>query len=413
MNRTRNIPRQAVRDLKKTVAKLNRRARRNGLEPLTLTIGTEVTEKPFTVALPGAEHSSRIWLDTVAVTVAGEVPVVPGGWEVIAVTEHDHATGVRTFRAIEAGLDLDDDGNSTTCDHCQKNRRRRVMFYLRNEAGQVRRIGRTCVKDFLPSVEAGWLAALAEMRTLVAMFETDLDDDGDALGGWSVGSTFDVVEVLAAALWLSEKSGGYVSKQRALDSGLTPTAFEVAEYLSNPTPEGRPNRLHKLYAKHCAEHLRNLDTQGASDYLRNVQAVADADRVTESRVGILASGVTVFARHLADVARAEALAASPDADTHVGTVGERVTLDVILEGTRLCHGYYGTSTVYTFRTLGGSCLVWFNSGAGLYKPDPSAPGIITYEGFDDGDRITIVGTVKKHGAFRGEKQTTINRVRLA
>lgn len=397
MTRTfqRSIPVAAVAALKRTVGRFNRRARRNGLEPMTLAVGRQVMSRPYGIPAPPPVNTAMIYLDTVQVTLTGEVPVVPGGWEVVAVAKHDRTTGVRTYSYKQPGVDLPDNGESTMCDHCSKNRRRKTMFYLRGDDGKVLRIGRRCVKDFLPTVEAGHLAAIAESRLLWSLLDADeLAPDGPM--PWQVERTYSVGDVLAVALSVVERSGRYVSRRMAEAGEGVATAQEVTDALDGSL-EGLSKR-HKRKAAKVLAYLRNLSVDGGTAYDINLQAVASADRVTDRHVGILASGVAVHRRHLAEVERQERLASMPEADTHVGTVGKREELTVCLEQVRVIEGFYGTTHVHTFRTLGGACIVWFCKGAPI---DSSA-----------GDTVTIRATVKRHGIYQGEKQTTVNRVAL-
>lgn len=104
------------------------------------------------------------------------------------------------------------------------------------------------------------------------------------------------------------------------------------------------------------------------------------------------------------VARAKVRAEQISRGQHVGRTGERLETAVTVERVRSYerpkfHGYgYGNNTeiarVYGFRDAAGNALVAFARDLGL----------------TEGQQVTIRGTVKQHGEYQGEPQTTLARV---
>ena len=91
---------------------------------------------------------------------------------------------------------------------------------------------------------------------------------------------------------------------------------------------------------------------------------------------------------------------------HIGQVGDKVQMEVTMErrGSYEVPSYAGfgttTITVYTFVDSNGNKLVW-KTGSGFGRA------------VEDGERLTIKGTIKGHGEYKGEKQTELQRVKLA
>jgi hypothetical protein len=94
---------------------------------------------------------------------------------------------------------------------------------------------------------------------------------------------------------------------------------------------------------------------------------------------------------------------------HAAAIGDRVTVSAALVRTVVLRGEYGTTYLGTFRTDDGATLVWRSSiGIGW-----DAPGTIGgYHRVLPGERVDLVATVKGHGNYRGEKQTTITRAKV-
>lgn len=98
---------------------------------------------------------------------------------------------------------------------------------------------------------------------------------------------------------------------------------------------------------------------------------------------------------------------------HLFNVGDKITVSVTLQktawfNTRSFSGYGTTTTwVYTFVDGNGNKLVWKTTGSLERVVD----GICTP--IEEGEKITIKATVKAHGEYQGEKQTELQRVKLA
>lgn len=105
------------------------------------------------------------------------------------------------------------------------------------------------------------------------------------------------------------------------------------------------------------------------------------------------------------IAREQAEAARKAISQHVGNVGDRISAEVTLErkiNVEVPAFGFGTQwmTIYTFSDHDGNKLVWKTSGS-------------LGRCVDEGEAITIKGTIKKHGEYKGEKQTELQRVKLA
>jgi hypothetical protein len=389
---TRTIATGGVGGLKAMVKRLNRRARRNGLEPLSLTLGS--TGRQYMDLPVTPTQSKRVLVNTIEVTLTGNIPLLPGGWRVVAMREHKASTGVVTWLSYNRDENPDTLPVGTMCDHCNAKRNRRLVFYVRNEDGKLMRVGSQCVKDFVSNHTPTSLAFIAEAQWLLSHLREALDSEGPFGPQGATCGAYDSLAVLCHAIEATRQTGGYISRDRAQQQGQVATASTVIDQLDHHRPH---NDDHIDEAREIIEYLRTID--GENEYTRNLVEVAKADAVDRSHVGILASGVAVWRRHLDEVALAQRLAEMPDTDTHVGNVGERVTMGVTLESVRASESYYGQTHIHTFRTLGGACVVWFST-AGVIDAEP-------------GQEVEIVATVKRHGEYRGQKQTTVNRVKVA
>lgn len=109
------------------------------------------------------------------------------------------------------------------------------------------------------------------------------------------------------------------------------------------------------------------------------------------------------AREEAERLEQERIEAQKLKSRYVGEIGERITLEAVYEFTawfeRKSFAGYGTETVYiiNFRA-GDDKLIWMTT--------KGAPQL------NEGDKIRLVGTVKEHKEYKGEKQTSLTRCRI-
>lgn len=79
----------------------------------------------------------------------------------------------------------------------------------------------------------------------------------------------------------------------------------------------------------------------------------------------------------------------------VGSVGDKVDLDVSIDSVRTVNGYYGVTYLYKMIDSDGNDLTWFASRDALQGKS----------------NLKIRATIKKHDEFNGRKQTILTRVK--
>lgn len=197
---------------------------------------------------------------------------------------------------------------------------------------------------------------------------------------------------------------GWTSRTVARDRGVQSTA-DLALYLLGPAPVmGRDawRKAREAHAVTADDTTRGAGAlawarglTGASDYERNLTLVASQETIERAHAGILASAVAAYARHLGDLAKREA-AAKRAPSAHVGTAGEKIDTTATIERVFSFDSMYGTTFVHKMLDAAGNVLVW--------KTGRSHGAA--------GDAVTVRGTIKAHGEYKGEKQTELTRCKI-
>jgi len=206
---------------------LNKRAAKKGIPLISVEkTGEEVVEKRYD---PSKLNSRRgIMLKKIKFRIKVPQLQLPGGWKFIGRVDH---TDIGNLIVSVPNSGHEEDlhrlyGNSqpSYCDHCHTTRKRTSTFVVQDAEGKLKRIGRQCLKDYLPGGEQGvknmldyadYISKIAEgLREWEEKGgEGDYDSEGGG-GGRSKYDRFRIKDTLGVALAYVRKLG-YISRSRA------------------------------------------------------------------------------------------------------------------------------------------------------------------------------------------------------
>lgn len=389
------------------IRKLNKRAIKLGLAEITY----KVTDRRVVIREKGTRDEWREFLCTIE--TCGVSPKLDG-WQIAGVVEH-LGEGLNMIRDAQQGVDLSvyrHDG--AHCDHCSTIRRRKETVVLLNDDGRVVRVGKSCLKDYLGGATVAQLAWWAD---LCCELSGACDSDFEA-GGYAGPVCWDLLEFLS---WCaaSARTAGYVTRTaaRASYDGLQATCDDAISWLSMPRGEYEKlrDRGHALEVEtgdietaRAAIEWTSADLEtaragdGLNDFQHNLSVIVALGWTGIKQAGFAGS---ILGYHRRGIARAEEIKAREAAkaarlaavgeSSHVGVIGEQVTLEVVIGRTIVCGGgQWGPSYLVKMESLNGDQLAWFASS----DLDLEA-----------GARCFVRGTVKKHDDYKGIAQTTLTR----
>ncbi len=418
---------EKIEKLQETVARLNRRAEKLGVPAIQLHIagaekiftcpervGSGFPGNPFESLDPNAWGEGAPIIEHVRAqaTLTGDPPML-AGWTFMAVVDHLSNGIITRYPMADASFDLTPFRNAdATCDHCQTNRKRHETFIVRHEDATSKRVGRTCLADFLGH-HGDPRRLVGHLNLWGKAFEAL---EGAVAGGIGAGAaTLELATFVALVSreiskhgWLSR---GKAYEQRRQGEATADRAQSVYWNRGNAylTPEERadqePTAEDFEKARGAIEWARALTDSDVEDgdYLYNLRAVCQSDFIRPKRGG-LAGSVLVAAGRVYAKAQAKA-ADAQKSNEHVGSVKERLTLDLTLVGLRDIDGFYGHSVLHRFEDAAGNLLVWFATNPDIIPTDDGDKRAMLV-----GETLSLAGTVKKQDDFRGRKQTSLSRV---
>ena len=385
--------------------KLNKiisRANKKGLEGM---ISYTVSD-PYIVKKRNHPDAPIVENKVVDVTVKGEVPKI-NGWSFIGKLTHDGAGDFVTVLSAP-GTKVPTKYRKSTggCDHCNRARNRKDTFVI-SKGGKFMEIGRSCLKDFFPTVNIEWVVNY--FKYVSDMLDSGEFDDFDSYRGKRVIPTasLDFILMVSNAVirrdgWMSATAANKIMEKNK-EVSIIPTSSEIRHQLHLLLGFITPSKYDSIIeltkkdeeiASKVIDFVRN-DMYGDDDYVYNMKNFFSMDEVELRYVPFVSSGIASYNRSIEKIIEMKAKKA---VSNYVGTVGEKITTDVEVTGSKHVSGFYGSSLLINMIDGLGNTFTTFYSG---YKFEPEV-----------GDKFTIKGTIKAHKKFKGWKSTMLTRVKV-
>jgi hypothetical protein len=372
------------------IAFINRKAVKIGAPEVHLTLIDSYTETQYVEyfeegrLMGSEEHPVKVF----EVELESE-PVIIEGWHLTHSLIYDPVSGENIIMS-HAGVNLEPEyRNRVTCDHC-KTDRPRVRTYILRKDSEIKQVGSSCLRDFLGGHDAEFIIQMFEFQNWLMKAIDELSEFEFNPSGRGSARGFERDKVLGISIMLIDKSG-YI---RADDTTALSTKLRVFEILTDKNitdiPELREPGIQAKIVEVRNWVESNLDD---SDYITNLKVILRGEYVNERYLGF---AVSSYQSYRASIKRAEMEAARADSK-HIGNVGDKIQIKVkILRKTGI-ETIYGISTLIIMVDESGNIIKWFSSR-----------GIMA----DEGEEVTIKGTIKTHDEYQGTKQTQLTRCKI-
>lgn len=394
---TLRVPSWNIDKLKKTVNKINKRASKYNFAP----INYEITGTEFVKINREDEHSIEVNIINFSI----ELPKIEG-WTFVGTLDHISIPGKVIVKSAPGKQIPKEFFNSPpVCDHCETHRRRNETFLL-TKNGEYKRVGRSCVKDFIgydPTAVLGYL------ENVVQFIESFDDQDTWFDGGGLQYYTIDADAILRATNALVNRVG-FVSRSKAdLENGSMATADLIINYFFPPSVQYNAElqrsewvqalSTEKEINQQAVDNARAwLAEQNAEDneYLTNLKNLAEVKEIPTRMFGYWCSLIATYNRAV-EQERQRKASNENRTNEHTGTLKKRQEFILTLDNVIITEGYYGYTYIHKFVDQDGRALTWFASN----KSD-----------MEKGNTYHVKATPKKHDEYKGTKITVINRVTI-
>jgi len=357
--------------------------------PMEVSLG-----KPYAVKLPvfvtecGVQRKSGDMLvEVFDLTVSSDV-IRNGNYTVIAKLEHlEGGNIVTTFDGVEA------DGNwkhiGCTCEHCKTNRDRKLTFIVRDENGNDKQVGRSCLKDYC-GIDPQRIGIARDIEAIFINYDVmEMDFDPDR---HSSCKAYDTLEMLALSIGITKEHGYVKSGEPGSNKSI----------MCECCKGWRMTEAERLEAEAMADGIKAMpDEDTVFTVLGNVKLLLEAGYCKSEHFGYLAYAPMAwkdYQRKLEAKRKREAeMEAARKSSDYVGEIGKRITINVTeAKYITSWENLYGMTHLYKFTDDDGNVFVWFASSM-----------------IDETEVKSLKGTVKDHSERDGIKQTVLTRCKVA
>lgn len=394
--KTFEIPECNKEKFEKKIAFLNRKAEKLGCKKIEFT--SEAFMKERTEQVYNSKKHKFEFVGTgefdryYRVQVSGEAPSFQG-WNFLAKLEPTaHGNLIKGISSVD--LPKEYRKADLSCDHCKTSRNRKFTFVVEKE-GEYRKVGKTCLKDFLGHKDPNAIARWCEI-----VLELDFSDFSTPIGGEVQETYYSLQTVCAYAASAIDKHGFHSSQSETPTKGIVYTCLAPAysdtakAYKKEMIEKYRPSEQDEITAKNTLDWIAGFETQELSDYQHNLLMIYKHEAACNRDFGILVSAVYVY---LKEQDKLKAYEKVEKSNEHIGVIGERDNYKLKLVGSKEIYESYDDSEYYIhrFEDEKGNCFVWF-TGKDIKV--------------DKEDVHEYRATVKRHDEFNGRKQTVLTRV---
>ena len=371
-----------MKKLEKKVAAMNRRGVKIGGGKLEIA---NVHEWAYKKELG---HGRYVMVPQISLDIIGEVPRV-AGYTVLARVEHTDAGNILTH--IEGDeSELDDWRHApSTCEHCNTKRRRRDTFFVRHdETGNVKRVGRSCLADY---VRDEGIAEVAKFFLAASWFNT--------LGGYEDPTNYypELNDYLACACAAVRQDNGFFPSREEHRSTKVhaswiywPPPSTVPSIEKEKWQRAQPSVEDKAKAKQIVAWVAQLDAS-TNTYLHNLQTACALSYVTDRTGGLVVSAVQAFDR---DRATRKTSVDNVESN-YVGEIKQRLRdMHLVIMGVYWFATQFGENANVIMVDADGNVFKWRTGSC---------------HDFGQGDSVVVTGTVVNHSVYRGVRQTVLSR----
>lgn len=376
------------------IEKLNRRAKKLGLEEISFSFGKAFLQSRQ--VLSNAEYSDLKQVVTkeylvLPVELSGPFDVCYNGWQFVAAIQHlPHGENLILRSISKHEIPKKYYTVGPICEHCNINRYRKDTYLLHHERDGFRVVGSTCIKDFLGGNSPDNILNRANFVSEVISFMDGVEERYPFEGADSV---YHIEKFLAQAnACIRER--GWTSKSRASDENLISTAEWVRINL-DPRKDSKESELSPVQpediiiakkAIEWAEFIPDLDTD-KNDYLYNIRTIVRSGMVGSRTFGFAASIIQAYNRFIESLK-------PKTISKYVGTLKKREVFTLTLKKHLCFDSMYGTTHKLIFNDPEGNVLLWSTNSS---------------HSLEEGKSYLIKGTVKDHTEYKEIKQTILTR----
>ena len=400
---TISIPEWRMDEFKSRFGKLQKKARKLGVAEPKYVVIREFNKSFSHHPITDEKLTFPLIIKFFEIEVQGKPPKF-AGWKFVATIEHLGEDNIIKTVPGEEDLSIKYRHDPNTCDHCHKIRSRKSTYIVRHEdTNEEKRIGSTCIKDFLGHSSPEHVAQMCAYLWNVISESEDCEGFGGGSFSWSIGAATWLTVTAAIIRTSGWKSRGQAKNEEEMGMGGGAATADIAnEYVFGKGKEAEKLRKEvpltdddKRIGEEALAWAKTIDPNTPSDYLHNLLVIAKREEFGIGHLGLASAMVFSYLKEVNRIEEKKRLEKVTGESEFISEVGKRVEMTARVIGVYPKESDWGLQTIVKFIVNGKDRAVWFASGEPGYKL---------------GEEVKVKATVKKHSEYKGTKETTLTRV---
>jgi hypothetical protein len=386
------IPEVNFSTLEDKIAKLNKKAVKLNCQPIVINTIGYIDKK--------VKHDDLFLTRYYQITITGNTPII-NNWELIASCEKkENGTLIKVIPEKEYPEKY---RSLMICEHCNSDRYRKYTYIVQNiVTEEYKMVGKSCLKDFLghvdPTFYANYLQWLADPEL------SEYEDMSTGHNEYRI-NTNEYLCFVSACI----KDSGWTSRTKAKESEgmlestsdyaleamksiIKPVYDKYGRKIEFPIPEDNDLEL----VNNALNWAKSLKGE-LNDYLYNINLLAQEETIKYKDLGFVASIIPSYKKTNEKEIEKKKVIEQKQKSCFVGNIGEKITKELIYVNSYSYETQYGTTWIHKFIDSDNNTYVWKTSN---------------YLNVDQGNLISIKGTIKDHNEYREEKQTILTRCKI-
>lgn len=393
MQNTYMIPIQYFDLMNERLKKLNKKAEKLNIKPVTVEILNTVMYK--------IDEEKDVEIPSYEVKIEQEEEVVINGYKFMGKLEKN--VGDTYIYKGEEGVPKEQK-KIIACQHCNTNRKRKFYYILKNEdTNEFITVGKSCLKDFTGHVDAEKIARF--YQDIKMFIEENYEDCYESYYSGEFYPTIYSIDSVIRASIISVKKRGYFKSD---SENEMPTKVDVENIIRSNCGRGTKadredyNKSIKVPQEEVDEMKDIINSlEPKNDFIENLQLLIKDGFVKETMLGFAVYIPVAVEKEKERRLKEELRKKANSESNYVGEIGEKITKEVYYSRYVGFESFYGKgfsmTYMYIFLDKDNNCIVW--------KTQKS-------EDFQTGDLIEISGKVKEHSEYKGLKQTFVTRPKI-
>lgn len=396
MNKTFKIPEAKIEELRKRIAKVQKKCAKYNQDFHFAEVGETIEE----IKLGGKIYNVKFIL------IEASGTAVINNWEFVATIDHTSKGNIINKGFLDIEVPIRYRESAPVCEHCGSNRYRKETYIVHNtETNDFKQVGRSCLKDYTNGLDAAHIATLLESLAFLEEFES--------FGGSSfqyAPKYYDPKKYLQYVIETVKNFGYVKSGDPESTRARTDEFFYFLEddwAFNSQCRENIKSKIQEINYQPLAEENVRLaekmiawvkSVEDNSDYLHNLRTIFDSEYTSPKYFGYIAGLAPTYNKAIAKVEAQKTEEAQTIKSTYQGNIGDK--LDINITDVQLITSWdtqWGTTYIYKFIDTEGNIFTWKTSNwIRLDRPVK-----------------TLKGTVKDHTEYRGVQQTELTRCKVA